>query len=85
MKLFIKFGENTFPRLGVALSAGYFKKATQRNRARRLTSRAFQLTWSRLPASANIVVLPKTDILDVKLQDVLADLEGLLKGEKIIN
>lgn len=85
MTLFIKTGENTFPRIGIATSGKYFKKAHERNRARRLTAEAFSITYYLLPVNTNIVALPKRHILEVKSQDVLLDLGALLKSEKITN
>lgn len=84
LKLFQKAGDNQNPRVGVAVSSHIFKKSNQRNRARRLTSAAFEALYLKLPQSANIVALPKTGILSVKSGDVLLDLEEKLKGEKII-
>ena len=85
LKLFIKFGENTSPRVGIATSSKSFKKATERNRARRLVSAAFESTIYHLPSTINIVALPKSSVLDVKSNDVLLDLEEKLKVEKIID
>ncbi len=85
LKLFIIMGENTQPRIGIALSSKNFKKATERNRAKRLTSAAFEPLYGDLPVNINIVALPKTGILGVKSGDVLMDLEDKLKNEKIIN
>lgn len=85
LTLFIKVGENVKPQLGVALSGKNFKKAATRNRARRLTSAAFESLYSRLPKSINIVALPKVSVLSVKSGDVLLDLEGKLKDEKLID
>ena len=84
LKLFIRFGENTQPKIGIALSGKNFKKAVERNRARRLISTAFQALYSNLPSSINIVALPKPGVLSVKSGDVLSDLESKLKYEKII-
>lgn len=84
MALFLKTGENTFPRIGIATSSKVFKKAHKRNRARRLVSSAFESIFDRLPSTINIVALPKQHILEVKSQDVLSDLEEILKNEKII-
>lgn len=85
LKLFFKVGENQSPRIGIAASSKTFKKATDRNRAKRLVSAAFQVTYYLLPTTINIVTLPKVGILDVKSADVLSDLEEILKNEKIIN
>ncbi|OGE43903.1 ribonuclease P protein component [Candidatus Daviesbacteria bacterium RIFCSPLOWO2_01_FULL_39_12] len=84
-KLFIKMGDNTNPRVGIAVSSGIFKKATERNRARRLISSAFESTVYHLPSTINIVALPKVGVLKVKSGDVLLDLESKLKNEKIID
>ena len=85
LKLFIKLGENEKPRVGIALSSKNFKKAVERNRAKRVTAQAFQSIYSTLPNNINIVALPKIGVLDVKSGDVLLDLEAVLKNEKIIN
>lgn len=88
-KLFIRIGDNHppagGPRIGIATSSSIFKKATERNRARRLISAALEPLYAKLPKSINIVALPKRIVLDVKSGDVLLDLESKLKDEKIIN
>lgn len=81
MKLFLRTGENQIPRIGIAVSSHIFKKAVQRNRARRLISHAFQSTAYRLPSTINIVALPKAGILKVKSDDVMLDLEKALRKE----
>ena len=83
--LTLKHGENTIARVGIALSSQVFKKAAERNRARRLVSQAFQSIINQLPATLNIVALPKPGVLSVKSVDILSDLEGFLKDEKLIN
>lgn len=85
MRLYFKNGTNEFPRIGIATSSKIFKKAVKRNRARRLASAAFEGLYDKLPKTANILVLPKIGILGVKSNDVLLDLEKVLKNEKIIN
>lgn len=85
LKLFIITGDNAKPRTGIAVSGKSFKKATERNRAKRLTSWAIEALFPSLPAGINIVVLPKAGILSVKSNDVLLDLEEVLKNEKIIS
>ena len=85
LTLFVKTGDNALPKIGIATSGKVFKKAHQRNRARRLAAEAFQSTAYRLPPTANIVALPKEGILSVKSNDVLLDLEERLRNEKIIS
>lgn len=85
LKLFFKPGDNVLPKIGIATSKSVFKKAHERNRARRLIAQAFQATYYLIPNTINIVALPKAGILEVKSSDVLADLEKALKNEKLIN
>lgn len=84
-RIFIKTGDNTSPRVGIAVSGKVFKKAHERNKARRLVSQALQSVYSKLPGSINILALPKHHILEVKSSEVLLDLESILKHEKIID
>ena len=85
LKLFIKVGENPTPRIGIASSSKTFKKATDRNRARRLVSQAFQSIIQQLPSDINIVALPKVGVISVKSGDILSDLEETFKNAKIIS
>lgn len=83
--LFLKHGDNKYPKIGIAVSSKHFKKAFERNRARRIVSAAIEALYLKLPVKINIVALPKTGALKVKSQDVLSDLEKILRDEKIIN
>ena len=83
--MFIKYGENQFPRVGIATSKNYFKKATDRNRARRLLSKAMENIYSKLPQNINIILLPRAGVIEVK-SEVLSEKIGLeLKNEGIFN
>lgn len=84
-KLFIRIGDNEFPKIGIALSSSLFKRATERNKARRVLSAALESLYSKLPQSINIVALPKPGILKVKSTDVFLDLGTVLRNEKIIH
>lgn len=87
LKLFVKMGDpstSSGPRIGIAVSGKSFKKATARNRVKRLVSAAFESVYSKLPKTINIVALPKIGVVGVKSQDVLSDLEEKLQDEKII-
>jgi ribonuclease P protein component len=85
VKLFLRVGENTTPKVGIANSSKTFKKAVDRNRARRLVSAALESLYSELSPTINIVALPKTPILGVKSGDVLLELQEKLKDAKIIH
>lgn len=84
LKVFLKTGDNQKPRIGIAVSSKSFKKATDRNRARRLTSTAIESVYAKLPVSINILALPKANAIEVKSQDITLDLEEVLKKENII-
>ena len=88
-KLFLRLGENQTPMVGIASSSKTFKKATERNRARRLLPAAFESLYRTLTPTINIVALPKATILGVKSSDVLLDLQeklgSYIKNAKIID
>lgn len=84
LKIFIRVGDNKLAKIGIAVSSKTFKKATERNLARRITSAAFESLYSSLPFAINIVALPKAGVTNVKSGLVLLDLEEELKKEKII-
>lgn len=84
VRLFIKTGGNPRPRIGIAVSGKVFNKAVSRNRAKRLVSAGFESLYNNLPENINIVALPKAGVINVKSDDVLSDLEFILKNEKII-
>ena len=83
-KIFIRIGENNTPRIAIATAKANFKNASQRNRARRVTSTTLQDLYDKLPGDINIIALPKVGILEVKSTEVLKDLEEILKREKVI-
>ncbi len=84
LKLFVSQGGNLKPKVGIANSSKIFKKAVERNRARRLISAAFEALYSNLPSNINILALPKAGVVRVKSADIVLDLEEGLKKEKII-
>lgn len=82
--VFIKYGENEFPKIGIATSKNYFKKATDRNRARRLLSKALESIYEALPHNINIIALPKSGVIDVKSEELLKELEKELKNKNLL-
>lgn len=79
IKLFIKPGENNFPRLGISVSAKVFRKATDRNRARRLVSKAFEDLYKRLEHNLNIIALPKIGVLEKSSDEIKTEIDKMLK------
>lgn len=84
LKIFIKYGDNKIPKVGIATSSKTFKKATERNKARRLTSAVFEELYPILPSAINILVLPKAGLINVKSTDVLDEVKAELQKEQII-
>lgn len=78
-KIFIRFGNNEIPKVGIALSKLNFSNASERNRARRLTSQVFQELYPKLPKNVNIVVMPKKEIIKKPMAELKASLEEILK------
>ncbi len=59
-KLFYRLGENDQPLIGVSIVSAQFKKATQRNQAKRIM---FKLAWdyySQLHKNLNLVIMPRS-------------------------
>lgn len=85
VKLFVRLGDNISPRIGIASSSKVFKKAHDRNRARRVVSAVFESLFGKLPGSINIIALPKASLANVKSGDVLLEIEEVLIKEKILS
>ncbi|MDO8429599.1 MAG: ribonuclease P protein component [Candidatus Daviesbacteria bacterium] len=84
-KIFLKFGQNKTPRIGISLSKGVFKKAVSRNRARRLTSVAVRALYPALPQSLNLIILPREGVLKQNTQKLTLSLKELLVRLKAVN
>lgn len=79
-KVFFKSGTNTKPLIGVAISGSLYKKAHERNQARRAAYQAILSIYPSLPKNLNLVIMPKAGILD-KTTDLLAqDLKNVQTG-----
>ena len=79
VKLLVKIGKNTIPRIGISTSAKVHRLASDRNRARRLVSKAFENLYQELPESINIIALPKSGVLSVSSDKLTEKLKVLLK------
>lgn len=71
-------------RLGVVASKRTFRRAVDRNRARRLVREAFRLNRGELRTDVDFVLLARRRILDVKRQDVEDDLGQICRAAKIL-
>lgn len=84
VKLFIKPGDLLYSRIGIAVSKTVFKKAVDRNRARRLLSKGFENLYDRFPDGINIIALPKKEMVECSSDQVTRSLEELFKKGGIL-
>lgn len=73
-KLFLKFGENTTPKIGVALSKQSFNKANLRNQAKRISLLAVESLYEMLPNNLNLVIMPKSVCLEKSVENLKEEL-----------
>ncbi|QQG43747.1 MAG: ribonuclease P protein component [Candidatus Daviesbacteria bacterium] len=76
--VYLKYGDNNKPKIGVALTTKVFKKAHERNRAKRVISAAFEKMLVKLPANINILVVPNAEVLKVKSEELLKEYENII-------
>lgn len=81
LKLFFRRGSNQGPRLGITTPTKVFKRAVDRNRARRLASAGFEKLFKNLPESINILAIAKKGLLDKKTQDVFEEIKILIADD----
>lgn len=77
-KLFGRFGDNKFAKVGVASISKQFPKAVQRNKAKRIMFSAFEKIYDSLPCNFNIMALPNKGIDNVKSEDLAEELSKAL-------
>lgn len=75
--VFSKPGKNSWPLIGVALSGKYFRKAHERNRAKRLAFAAVGELYPSLRANLNLVIMPKAKILQQSVEVLERELDGI--------
>ena len=84
VRVFYRFGENPFPKVGIATSKSNFPESVDRNRARRLISKAFENIYHELPEKINVLVMPNKEVLKASSEELTVILEDLLKKGNII-
>jgi ribonuclease P protein component len=76
-RLMYRLGENEEPLVGIALAKQHFRKAHDRNRARRLTSKVVESQYSRLRNRLNLVIMPKVEVLVVPQETLIKELTNV--------
>ncbi len=74
----IKTTSHDFCLVGISLAKKTFKLATQRNKARRIASKAVEEIYERLPKGMNLIIMPKAQILSAKSEDLSLELKNVL-------
>lgn len=64
LKVFFRFGDNSIPKVGIAVSKANFAKAHDRNRAKRIISEAVREIYQSLPKDTNLVIIPKVSVFE---------------------
>lgn len=81
LRLFLKKGDNTVPRIGVAITTKIFQKATDRSRAKRVVFASFTNLLPDLESNINIIALPKASVLEVKSDELFQELKKVFKND----
>lgn len=84
-RFFYRYGENSSPKVGVALNSKFFKKAHQRNRAKRLTQDVFFKLYQKLKSNLNIIALPNSRVFEVKSDSLEQEVRSTLLKEGLLN
>ena len=75
LRLMWRSGESEMPLVGIALTKASFRKAHERNRAKRLAATAIQQLYPRLRKGLNLVIMPKAGILAKSADQLISELE----------
>jgi ribonuclease P protein component len=70
-------------RAGVVVSKRTFRRAVDRNRAKRLMREAFRLSRHRLAPEVDVILIARSGIAGKKCQDVMRDLERVCRRAKV--
>ncbi|MDO8639178.1 MAG: ribonuclease P protein component, partial [Candidatus Daviesbacteria bacterium] len=83
VKLFLKVSPQSDtgfqqPKIGISLSKNTFKRAVDRNRARRLVSKGFENLYNKIPSGLNIIAMPKKGVLQVSSDELTKSINEIL-------
>ncbi len=76
-------GTDAGRRAGVVVSKRTFRRAVDRNRAKRLMREAFRLSRRQLVPDVDVILIARAGIAGKKSQDVMRDLEWACRRAKV--
>ncbi len=79
-KIFYREGENIVPKIGVSISSGQFKKATERNHAKRICFNALRPYYALLRKNLNLVIMPRSQVLDLSGEELEKEFKNALSS-----
>ena len=77
--VWVAFSANADRKVGVIVSKRTFRRAVDRNRAKRLMREAFRLTCSRLIPGVHLILIARSGISGKTSADVMRDFERVAK------
>lgn len=81
--LWVARGADAGRRAGVVVSKRTFRRAVDRNRAKRLMREAFRLSRHQLVADVDVILIARSGIAGKGCQDVISDLESVCRKAKL--
>lgn len=69
--------KNKYPKVGIALTKKEFRKAHERNRARRLTAQVIGQNYVRLIPNMNLVIIPKASVNQTEVKELLNEIDSI--------
>ncbi len=83
MAVWVAASSDADRKVGVIVSKRTFRRAVDRNRAKRLMREAFRLSAPALVAGVHLVLIARSGIKDKKCAEVMKDFERIAKRAKV--
>jgi len=81
-KLFYRLGENENSLVGVSISSSQFKKAHDRNKAKRIMFNLARDFYDQLHKNLNLVIMPKAQVLETDPEALEQEFKNALSSLK---
>ena len=83
LTIWVAFSTDAGRRAGVVVSKRNFRRAVDRNRAKRLMREAFRLSRHHLVPNVDLILIARSGIAGRKCRDVIQDLERVCRRAKL--